>query len=142
MGSEVQSQLSKSNAIAIGGNLEVKEYSGGGVASAAFRHQISSVSSIEFMGSVGLRSLIGVQCTRRLSLHSNATMAISKSLHDGLINLSDFWTMPMLPQPSSRSPAHYPRALTRQQGLFPMQELESAPLSPTTWPFTCGFLGK
>ncbi|XVE57661.1 hypothetical protein DITRI_Ditri04bG0107500 [Diplodiscus trichospermus] len=92
MGSQFQSQLSKRNAIAIGGNLEVNEDSGGGVASAVFRHQISSVSSIEFIGSAGLRSLIGVQTTRQLSLHSTATMAISKSLHDGSINLSNSWT--------------------------------------------------
>ncbi|XVF13377.1 hypothetical protein REPUB_Repub08aG0202900 [Reevesia pubescens] len=92
MTSEVQSQLSKRNVIAIAGNLGVKEDSGGGVASAVFRHQISSSSSIEFMGSVGLRSLIGVQTTRQLSLHSTATMGLTKSLHDGSINLSNSWT--------------------------------------------------
>ena len=64
MASEVQSQLSKRNALAISGNLQVKEESGGGVASAVFRHQISSDSSIEFIGSAGLNGLIGVQTTR------------------------------------------------------------------------------
>ncbi|KAE8727774.1 Chaperone protein dnaJ 13 [Hibiscus syriacus] len=92
MTSEVQSQLSKRNTIVIGGNLGVKENSGGGVASAVFRHQISSGSSIELIGSLGLRSLIGVQTTRQLSLHSTATMTIAKSLHDGSINLSNSWT--------------------------------------------------
>ncbi|XP_017973537.1 PREDICTED: chaperone protein dnaJ 13 [Theobroma cacao] len=92
MASEVQSQLSKRNALAIGGNLEVKQNSGGGVASAVFRHQISSVSSIEFMGSAGLRSLVGVQMTRHTSLHSTATISIAKSLQDGSINLSNTWT--------------------------------------------------
>ncbi|KAL4324145.1 hypothetical protein GQ457_11G022670 [Hibiscus cannabinus] len=92
MTSEVQSQLSKRNTIAIGGDLGVKENSGGGVASGVFRHQISSDSSIEFMGSIGLRSLIGVQTTRQLSLHSTATMAFAKSLNDGSFNLSNSWT--------------------------------------------------
>lgn len=64
MVSEVQSQLSKKNALAISGNLQVKEDSGGGVASAVFRHQISPNSSIELIGSAGLRGLIGVQTTR------------------------------------------------------------------------------
>ncbi|XVF10831.1 hypothetical protein REPUB_Repub07fG0217200 [Reevesia pubescens] len=92
MASEVQSQLSKRNVLAIGGNLGVKENSGGGVASAVLRHQLSSDSSIELIGSVGLRSVIGVQTTRQLSIHSTATMGIAKSLHDGSINLSNSWT--------------------------------------------------
>ncbi|XP_022758725.1 chaperone protein dnaJ 13 isoform X1 [Durio zibethinus] len=92
MASEVQSQLSKRNALAIGGNLQVKEDSGGGIASAVFKHQISSASSIEFIGSAGLHGLIGVQTTRQLSVHSTATMAIAKSFHDGSINLTNSWT--------------------------------------------------
>lgn len=64
MASAVQSQLSKSSALSLSGNLGVDENSGAGAASAAFRHQISSDSTIEFMGSVGLGSLIGVQMTR------------------------------------------------------------------------------
>ncbi|KAH8521282.1 hypothetical protein H0E87_002363 [Populus deltoides] len=92
MSSEVQSQLSKRTAIAIGGNLEVNENSGGGAASTVLRHQLSPVSSIEFIASAGLRALIGVQTTRKLSLHSTATIAIAKSLRDGSINLSNTWT--------------------------------------------------
>uniref|UniRef100_A0A6M2EH59 J domain-containing protein n=1 Tax=Populus davidiana TaxID=266767 RepID=A0A6M2EH59_9ROSI len=92
MASEVQSQLSKRTAIAIGGNLEVNENSGGGAASTVLRHQLSPVSSIEFIASAGLRALIGVQTTRNLSLHSTATIAIAKSLRDGSINLSNTWT--------------------------------------------------
>ncbi|XP_011001497.1 PREDICTED: chaperone protein dnaJ 13-like [Populus euphratica] len=92
MSSEVQSQLSKRTAIAIGGNLEVNENSGGGAASTVLRHQLSPVSSIEFIASAGLRALIGVQTTRNLSLHSTATIAIAKSLRDGSINLSNTWT--------------------------------------------------
>jgi hypothetical protein len=42
MTSEVQSQISKRNAIAIGGNLVVNGNSGGGAATAVFRHQIFS----------------------------------------------------------------------------------------------------
>ena len=64
MTSEVQSQISKRNAIAIGGNLVVNGNSGGGAATAVFRHQISSVSTMEFMASAGLRALIGVETSR------------------------------------------------------------------------------
>ncbi|KAB2039078.1 hypothetical protein ES319_D03G188500v1 [Gossypium barbadense] len=92
MASAVQSQLSKSSALSLSGNLGVEENSGAGAASAVFRHQIASDSTIEFMGSVGLGSLIGVQMTRQLSLHSTATLGIAKSFHDGSINLSNVWT--------------------------------------------------
>ncbi|XP_057478462.1 chaperone protein dnaJ 13-like isoform X1 [Actinidia eriantha] len=92
MSSEVQTQISKRNAIAIGGNLQVNGNSGGGAATVVVRHQLSSVSSIEFMASAGLRSLIGVQTSRHLSLHSTATMGIAMSLRDGSINLSNSWT--------------------------------------------------
>ncbi|KAF5957387.1 hypothetical protein HYC85_004612 [Camellia sinensis] len=92
MSSELQSQISKRNAIAIGGNLAVNGNAGGGAASVMLRHQISSVSSIEFMASTGLRALIGVQTSRNLSLHSTATMGITMSLRDGSINLSNSWT--------------------------------------------------
>ncbi|XP_061980117.1 chaperone protein dnaJ 13-like isoform X1 [Populus nigra] len=92
MASEVQSQLSKRTAIAMGGNLEVNGNSGGGAASTVLRHQLSPVSSIEFIASAGLRALIGVQTTRNLSSHSTATIAIAKSLRDGSINLSNTWT--------------------------------------------------
>ncbi|GFZ16519.1 DNAJ heat shock N-terminal domain-containing protein [Actinidia rufa] len=92
MSSEVQTQISKRNSIAIGGNLQVNGNSGGGAATVVLRHQLSSVSSIEFMASAGLRSLIGVQTSRHLSLHSTATMGIAMSLRDGSINLSNSWT--------------------------------------------------
>ncbi|GAV78547.1 DnaJ domain-containing protein/DUF3395 domain-containing protein [Cephalotus follicularis] len=92
MSSDVHSQLSKRNFIAFAGNLEVNENSGGGAATVVLRHRISSVSSVEFIGSAGLRALIGVQMTRQLSSHSTATMAIAKSLRDGSINLSNTWT--------------------------------------------------
>lgn len=66
MSSELQSQLSKHDTVAIGGNLAVTGNSGTGGASAVLRHQISPVSSIEFTASAGLRSLIGIQTTRYL----------------------------------------------------------------------------
>ncbi|XP_009619526.1 chaperone protein dnaJ 13 isoform X1 [Nicotiana tabacum] len=92
MASEVQSQMSKHNAVAIGGNLAVNGNAGGGAASVVFRHQMSSVSSIEFMGSMGLRALLGVQTTRHISTHSTATMGLAMSLRDGSVNLSNTWT--------------------------------------------------
>lgn len=92
MSSEVQSQLSKNSILAFGGNLEVNDDSGGGAASVVLRHQLSSVSSIEFIASAGLRALIGIQTTRHLSSHSTATMAVAMSLRDGSINLSNNWT--------------------------------------------------
>ncbi|XP_010264286.1 PREDICTED: chaperone protein dnaJ 13 [Nelumbo nucifera] len=92
MSTEVQSQISKRNTIAVGGNLAVTGNSGGGAATAVLRHQISSVASVEFMASAGLRALIGVQTSRHLSLHSTATSGIAISLRDGSINLSNAWT--------------------------------------------------
>ncbi|MQL99557.1 hypothetical protein Taro_032282 [Colocasia esculenta] len=92
MSSEVQSQLSKRNTIAIGGNLAVTGNSGTGAASALLRHQLSPVSTIEFMATAGLRALIGVQTSRHLSLHSTGTTGITISLGDGSVNLSNTWT--------------------------------------------------
>ncbi|CAN4127621.1 unnamed protein product [Withania somnifera] len=92
MASEVQSQVSKHSAVSIGGNLAVNGNGGGGAASVVFRHQMSSVSSIEFMGSMGLRALLGVQTTRHISVHSTATMGLAMSLRDGSVNLSSTWT--------------------------------------------------
>ncbi|GER49569.1 chaperone protein dnaJ [Striga asiatica] len=92
MASQVQSQISKRNSLAIGGNLAVNSDSGMGAATIVLGHQISPVSSAEFMGSIGLQSLIGLQTTRQLSVNSNATMGITMSLRDGSINLSNTWT--------------------------------------------------
>ncbi|KAK9198398.1 hypothetical protein WN944_013582 [Citrus x changshan-huyou] len=92
MSSEVQSHLSKNSILAFGGNLEVNDDTGGGAASVVLRHQLSSVSSIEFIASAGLRALVGIQTTRHLSSHSTATMAVAMSLRDGSINLSNNWT--------------------------------------------------
>lgn len=91
MSSQLRSQISKSNAFSIGGNLSVNGNAGGGGASAVFRHQMSS-SSIDFMASVGLQSLLGVQTTRQISIHSTATTGLVMSLRDGSINLSNAWT--------------------------------------------------
>ncbi|KAG5070123.1 hypothetical protein JHK85_002500 [Glycine max] len=92
MTSEIQSQLSKRNAVTIGGNLAVNGEEGGGAATAVFRHHLSEVSSVEVVASAGLRALIGVQTTRNLSSHSAATMGIALSLKDGSLNLSNLWT--------------------------------------------------
>ncbi|XP_010516776.1 PREDICTED: chaperone protein dnaJ 13 isoform X2 [Camelina sativa] len=92
MASQVQSQLSKDDAVAIGGNLAANEKSGGGIATAILRRQLSPVSSIEFVASTGLQSLIGMQTTRQLTIHSTATINISKSFSDGSINLTNTWT--------------------------------------------------
>uniref|UniRef100_A0A803NDQ0 J domain-containing protein n=1 Tax=Chenopodium quinoa TaxID=63459 RepID=A0A803NDQ0_CHEQI len=92
MASEVQSQMSKRIAVAIGGNLAVTGNSGGGAATAVLKHQISSVASIELMAFAGLRSIIGIETTRHLSPHSSATAGLAMSLKDGSINLSNLWT--------------------------------------------------
>ncbi|XP_061357836.1 chaperone protein dnaJ 13 [Gastrolobium bilobum] len=92
MTSEIQSQLSKRNAVTISGNLAVDGKEGGGAATALFRHEMSEVSSIEFVASAGLRALIGVQTSRALSSHSAATMGVAMSLRDGSLNLSNLWT--------------------------------------------------
>lgn len=91
MNSEIQSQISKNNVIAVGGTLAVKGNNGDAAANAVFRHQLSSVSSIEIMASAGLQGLIGLQTTRQLSRHASATMGLAMSLRDGSINLSNSW---------------------------------------------------
>lgn len=64
MTSQIKSWLSKRSVVTIGGNLEVDRGKGGGAASAVLNHQLSKVSSIEFMASAGLRALIGVRASR------------------------------------------------------------------------------
>ncbi|XP_047937924.1 chaperone protein dnaJ 13 [Salvia hispanica] len=92
MATEVQSQISKRTSLDIGGNLAVNERSGGGAATAVLRHQVSSVSSVELMGSMGLQSLVGIQTSRQLSVHSTASLGITASLRDGSMNLSNTWS--------------------------------------------------
>lgn len=64
MTSDFQSRISKRNTLALGGNLAVTEKSGGRAASAVLRHEISSASSAEFMVTLGLQMVAGVQTTR------------------------------------------------------------------------------
>ncbi|KAG8092208.1 hypothetical protein GUJ93_ZPchr0012g20392 [Zizania palustris] len=64
MSSEVQLPVSKRNTVVVGGNLIVNGKSGTGAATTVLRHQLSSVSSVEFMATAGLRSLVGVQTFR------------------------------------------------------------------------------
>lgn len=64
MANEVQSEISEHTSLSIGGNLGVDANSDGGAATAILRHHISQVSSVEFMGSIGLQSLIGIQTSR------------------------------------------------------------------------------
>ncbi|KAL1556277.1 Chaperone protein dnaJ 13 [Salvia divinorum] len=92
MATEVQSQISKRTSLDIGGNLAVNERSGGGAATAILRHQVSPVSSVELMGSMGLQSLVGIQTSRQLSVHSTASLGITASLRDGSMNLSNIWS--------------------------------------------------
>nr|CAB3499190.1 unnamed protein product [Digitaria exilis] len=66
MSSEVELPLSKQNTLVVGGNLVVNGSAGTGAASTVLRHQLSSVSSIDFMATAGLRSLIGMQTSRLL----------------------------------------------------------------------------
>ncbi|KAK1425215.1 hypothetical protein QVD17_20562 [Tagetes erecta] len=91
MNGDIQSQISKNNIIVVGGTLAVKGSDSDAAANAVFRHQLFSVSTIEFMASAGLRGLIGVQASRQLSRHANATMGLAMSLRDGSINLSNSW---------------------------------------------------
>ncbi|KAK1274338.1 Chaperone protein dnaJ 13 [Acorus gramineus] len=92
MSSDVQSQISKRSMIAFGGNLAVNEGTGTGDATALLKHQISPVASIEVMATAGLRSLIGVQTSHQISLHSTAISGVAISLTDGSVNLSNAWT--------------------------------------------------
>ncbi|XP_058778202.1 chaperone protein dnaJ 13 [Vicia villosa] len=92
MTSEIQSELSKRSVAVIGGNLAVDGHVGGGGANAVLSHQLSEASSIDFMASAGLRSLLGVQTSRHISSHSSATAGLTLSLKDGSLNLSNAWT--------------------------------------------------
>jgi DnaJ family protein C protein 11 len=64
MSSEVELPVSKQNTVVVGGNLAVNGSAGSGAASTVLRHQLSPVSSIEFMATAGLRSVIGTQMSR------------------------------------------------------------------------------
>lgn len=91
MTSEIQSQLSKRNALTFSGNLAVDGHEGGGAASAVFSHQLSDVSSLEFVASAGLRALIGVQASRWvicfLQIYlNNALLPILVMLHVFLVH--------------------------------------------------------
>ncbi|KAM0864943.1 hypothetical protein ACQ4PT_043599 [Festuca glaucescens] len=92
MSSQIELPVSKLNTVTVGGNLVVNGAAGTGAATAVLRHQLSSVSSIDFMATVGLRSLIGVQTFRQISPNSTATSGLALSLRDGSINLSNGWT--------------------------------------------------
>lgn len=92
MSSQVELPVSKQNTVIVGGNLVVNEAAGSGAASTVLRHQLSSVSYIEFMATAGLRSVIGLQTFRQISPHSTATSGLAVSLRDGSINLSNAWT--------------------------------------------------
>uniref|UniRef100_M8CQQ4 Chaperone protein dnaJ 13 n=1 Tax=Aegilops tauschii TaxID=37682 RepID=M8CQQ4_AEGTA len=92
MSSEIELPVSKQNTVTVGGNLVVDGTTGSGAATAVLCHQLSSVSSIDFMATAGLRSLIGVQTFRQISPNSTATSGIALSLRDGSVNLSNGWT--------------------------------------------------
>jgi len=92
MSSEVELPVSKQNTVIVGGNLVVNGSAGTGAASTVLRHQLSSVSHIDFMATAGLRSVIGMQTFRQISPHSTATSGLAVSLRDGSINLSNAWT--------------------------------------------------
>lgn len=64
MASEVHSRISKRTSLVIGGNLAVDSKSGIGAATAVLSHQISPVSQVELMSTIGLQSLIGIQTSR------------------------------------------------------------------------------
>ncbi|NP_001148855.2 Chaperone protein dnaJ 13 [Zea mays] len=90
--SQVELPVSKQNTVVVGGNLIVNGSAGSGAATTVLRHQLSPVSSIEFMATAGLRSVIGGQMFRQISPHSTATSGLAVSLRDGSINLSNAWT--------------------------------------------------
>lgn len=92
MSTQVQLPVSKLNTVTVGGNLVVNGTAGTGAATVVLGHQLSSVSSIDLMATVGLRSLIGVQTFRQISPNSTATSGLALSLRDGSINLSNGWT--------------------------------------------------
>ncbi|KAK9927556.1 hypothetical protein M0R45_024737 [Rubus argutus] len=91
MTSSVQSQISKRNTLSIGGNVAVNGNTGGG-GDCCFCASAFSSFFHRFVGSTGLRALLGVQTSRHLSQHLTATMGLALSLRDGSLNLSNMWT--------------------------------------------------
>jgi DnaJ family protein C protein 11 len=64
MATQVQAQVSKKNALVLGGNMALRRGMGGGTVTVVLRRQSSPVSSIEVLGMVGVRSILSVQTSR------------------------------------------------------------------------------
>lgn len=92
MSSSVQAQLSSKDTVVLGGNMAMRGGMGGGSVTAAFRRQLSTISSVEFVSTIGLRSILTAQASRQLSSHSTGTMGASLSLRDGSVTLTNAWT--------------------------------------------------
>ncbi|KAL2613341.1 hypothetical protein R1flu_025033 [Riccia fluitans] len=92
MATQVQAQVSKKNAVVLGGNMALRRGMGGGTVTCVLRRQTSSVSSIEVLGMAGIRSILSIQTSRQLSSHSTGTLGASLSLRDGTITLSNTWS--------------------------------------------------
>lgn len=109
MSSEIELPVSKQNTVTVGGNLVVNGTNGSGAATAVLRHQLSSASSIDFMATAGLRSLIGVQTFRWEFTFSVFSFPISHSnslvfpasvrfhqIQQQLLELLSHWEMDLL----------------------------------------------
>ncbi|MCO5599085.1 hypothetical protein L7F22_053185 [Adiantum nelumboides] len=89
---ELEAHISKKSSLVLGGNISIGQQLGGGTLSALFRHHISSDASVEIVAMAGLRSLVSIQTSRRLSSHATGGIGLSMSLIHRTVNLTNSWT--------------------------------------------------
>jgi hypothetical protein len=64
MSTEVQAQVSKKDTIVLGGNMALRRGLGGGSVTLVLRRQLSPISSVEVLATVGFRSILSFQTSR------------------------------------------------------------------------------
>jgi DnaJ family protein C protein 11 len=92
MSTEVQAQVSKKDTIVLGGNMALRRGLGGGSVTLVLRRQLSPISSVEVLATVGFRSILSFQTSRQLSSHATGTLGVTWSLRDGSITLANTWS--------------------------------------------------
>ncbi|XP_024541454.1 chaperone protein dnaJ 13 [Selaginella moellendorffii] len=92
MTTQIQAQISKKDTVLAGGNMFLRRNMGGGSMTGVLRHQYCPATSLEFMATLGLRSVLNWQITRQISSHSSGTLSLSYSLRSGHVTLGESWT--------------------------------------------------
>ncbi|XP_024537536.1 chaperone protein dnaJ 13 [Selaginella moellendorffii] len=84
--------MSKKDTVLAGGNMFLRRNMGGGSMTGVLRHQYCPATSLEFMATLGLRSVLNWQITRQISSHSSGTLSLSYLLRSGHVTLGESWT--------------------------------------------------